>query len=381
MRSLYFYKEQLRKKLHGGVVKLCTPHTRKGAVLLSYTTYPFLFKEKELTGHTNYWEAREIADAFLARGYDVDVIDWTNKTFFPSRKYKYLFDVHGNIERLYTILGDECIKIFHVTTTHWKFNNIAEQQRLDALLERRGVRLSHERMLEETHSPELADHILVLMGNEHTVSQFRYAKRPITEVPISTTHEFSFLEQKDFARARNNFVWIGGAGVVHKGVDVLLEAFAQMPECTLTLCGKINNQVFERAYEHELRLPNIRVAGVVDFSSAIFSDIRNQAAFVISPSCAEGESGSVIVGMHAGLIPVVSDASGIDTEGYGYMLPSCSVSDIITIVRSLSNTNADILHDEAFRAWTYVRAHHTRASFSKYFSEFLDALEAPKHSV
>lgn len=381
MRSLYFYKEQLRKKLHGGVVALRTEQNKKGSVLLSYTTYPFLFKEKELGGHTNYWEAREIADAFMDRGYDVDVIDWTNKTFLPTKKYAYIFDVHSTIERLHTLLGEECKKIFHVTTTHWKFNNEAEQERLDALFTRRGVHLPHERMLEETRSPELADYILVLMGNEHTVSQFRYAEKPIAKVPISTTHEFSFLERKDFTQARNNFVWIGGAGVLHKGVDVLLEAFAQMPECALTLCGKINNQAFEHVYERELCLPNITVAGMVDFSSDIFSHIRTQAAFIISPSCAEGESGSVIVGMHAGLIPVVSDASGIDTVNYGHTLPSCSVSDIVTMVRSLSKTNADILHDEAFRAWTYVRTHHTRTLFSKYFSEFLDSVETTKHSL
>jgi hypothetical protein len=54
--------------------------------------------------------------------------------------------------------------------------------------------------------------------------------------------------------------------MVHKGLDLVLEAFADMPEYHLTVCGPIQKeQDFERAYYRELyQVPNIRrLAGLM----------------------------------------------------------------------------------------------------------------------
>jgi len=58
--------------------------------------------------------------------------------------------------------------------------------------------------------------------------------------------------------------------------------------------------------------------------------------FVIFPSCAEGQPGSVIECMHQGLIPVVSRESNIDTDDYGITLSECSIEEISRVVSDLT---------------------------------------------
>ena len=40
-------------------------------------------------------------------------------------------------------------------------------------------------------------------------------------------------EGKDFEVCRPHFMWLGSRGFVHKGLDVVLEAFSEMPELAL----------------------------------------------------------------------------------------------------------------------------------------------------
>jgi predicted GNAT superfamily acetyltransferase len=73
-------------RLNGRVVTLKPRGVSRGNVLLSYITTPFtLLAEDQFNGHTNYWETRDMARAFLERGYSVDVIDKNDTAFIPKK--------------------------------------------------------------------------------------------------------------------------------------------------------------------------------------------------------------------------------------------------------------------------------------------------------
>jgi hypothetical protein len=87
--------------LRGRVIHLTPKDQVKGAVLLSYITLPFLDTRSEtFDAHTNRWECVQMANTFLAEGYAVDVIDFTNTVFVPTKKYTYFVDIGWNMERL-----------------------------------------------------------------------------------------------------------------------------------------------------------------------------------------------------------------------------------------------------------------------------------------
>lgn len=365
----------LKIKLTNGVVHLKPNCRPKGRVLLSYITLPFITKDKILDGHTNRWECKEIAKIFMNHGYEIDVIDWDNRSFTPSKKYDYFFDIHQNMERLAPLLNQNCFKILHLTTSYWFFQNQAEDQRLANLKERRGVILKPRRHLQTSEAIKIADAVSML-GNDKTVSTYPKIDKKINLIPISTTHLYPSPEKKDFSEAKKNFIWFGGSGTVHKGLDLVLEAFNQTPELNLIVCGKINNEKdFEKTYFKELyQTSNISVVGLIDPGSEKFKSLIERSIAIVYPSSSEGQSGAVIITMHAGLIPIISEYSGVDVKNFGILLKDNTIDEIKQKIKNLANLPIEKLKIMAIEAWQSARYNHTREMFSKKYFSFLDSI-------
>ena len=103
----------------------------KGNVLLSYVIEPFLLKDgQEISNaHTHDWESYQIAKTFLDLGYAVDIIDYNNSHYVPQKKYAIFVSARTNFQRIADLLNPDCIKIVHLDTAHWLFNNSAAYKR------------------------------------------------------------------------------------------------------------------------------------------------------------------------------------------------------------------------------------------------------------
>ena len=346
----------------------------KGNILLSYLTVPFYKKEDDIVfkTHTNHWECLQIAKIFLNLGYVVDVIHFSNKEFIPKKKYKVFIDIHSNMERISPYINKDCIKVLHITAAHWLFQNKSEYNRLSSLQKRRKVSLEPRRIVSSTLGIEYAD-LATILGNDFTISTFAYAGKPVYRIPLSTPILYDFPENKDYEGCRRNFLWLGSIGFVHKGLDLVLEAFSQMPDYYLTICGPIKKERdFEIAYSKELyKTPNINTVGWVYINSYEFKNILNNCIGVIYPSCSEGGGGSVITCMHAGLIPFVSEQASVDVEDFGFILKSLSVKEIKNSVRMVSNLSIDELKSRSKKTWNYARRNHTREMFAEEYEKFV----------
>lgn len=359
-------------RILGKVIRLRPAGSSQGNVLISYTTLPFLFPET-IDGHTNRWECVEIARIFIKHNYSVDIIDHINKSFIPKKNYKYCIDVQDNIERLSPFLGKNCLKIFHITGAHWLFNNTAEYRRLLNIKERRGVALMPRRTLPPSRNIELAD-VVTILGNDFTVSTYQYAGKKIYRIPISTTHTFPSPENKDFKKIKKSFIWIGGSGMAHKGLDLVLETFNDLPEFSLTVLGKLDPD-FGKAYKKELfNTPNIKYMGWIDPGSDKFKSTADNSIGIVYPSSSEGQSGSVILAMHAGLIPIISYESGVDVENFGVILKENTVDEIKKQVHFISSLSTEELKRRSTDAWKYANENHTREKFSKEYKDFVTNL-------
>lgn len=367
------------------VVSLKPPGNSKGNVLLSYILDPFLLKPGQAVSHahTNHWESLAIAQSFLDLGYSVDAIHWTNETFHPAKDYAVLIDPRWNLQRLAPLINRDCLKIMHVDVCHILYQNAAEASRLLALQQRRGVTLSPRRFEMPNLAIEYADCATVL-GNQFTLDTFRYANKPLYPVPLLSCACYAWPEGKDFGSCRKRFLWFGSGGLVRKGLDLVLEAFAVMPDFHLTVCGPVHgDEDFERAYHRELHeTPNIETIGWIDIDSPKFRDICMNSLAMIYPSCAEGQCGGVITCMHAGVIPVISYESGVDVHDFGMILPDCSIQEIQNAVRRISGLPGKHLEQMARAAWGYARANHTKEKFALEYRKVIErilAVRTPEH--
>lgn len=347
-----------------------------GNVLMGFIIEPFLKQPGEpvSTAHTHDWESVQMAQTFLDMGYCVDVISYRNESFVPEKTYDIFVAARTNFERIAKLLDKECIKIVHQDTAHWINNNRAAYTRLLELKQRRGIVLNSIRTIELNWAMEYADYVTVL-GNEFTIETFKYANKPIYRVPISSI-TYPWPETRDISACRHKFLWFGSSGFVHKGLDLVLEAFAAMPEFHLTVCGPIDqDQRFKAAYHQELyETSNIHTEGWVDITGRRFIDITRNCMGFVYPSCAEGGGGAAITCMHAGLIPVLSYEASVDVADFGVILRRSTVEEIKTEVRKLAEMSTEECLGRSRQAWEYARSHHTRETFAAAYKNVIETL-------
>jgi glycosyltransferase involved in cell wall biosynthesis len=263
------------------VMELTPERPSIGRMLLSY--HPEVFErllegDSFDEGHITDWHGFQIARTFLDLGFEVDVIHFLNEEFIPHAQYDVLVDVMVNLGRLSHHLPNSK-KFLHPHGAHWTVNNARTYARHAALAERRGVSLFPERVFVPNDSVERAD-LITCRGGEWGHNTFAFTSTPIVDVPQVTPAAINEFIDRDIERCRRRFVWVGGRGMVHKGVDLLLEAFAALPDCHLTVCGNVVKEpLFEEAYRHELwNLPNVTTLGFVDTASSARRPLNSAAA-------------------------------------------------------------------------------------------------------
>lgn len=343
----------------------------QGDVLISYLIAPFLLKPGEPipNSHTNFGQCLQMARTFLDLGYAVDVIDSHNHIFQPKKPYALFVGHRINFDRIAGLLTGDCIKIAHLDTAHWIHANYSTYRRKLELLQRRGVTIrAGDRIVEQTLALEHAD-CVTLFGNDYNINTLRYSCKPIYKLPHPPPVVYPWPDDKDFSSSRANFLWFGSQGFVHKGLDLVLEAFAEMPEYHLYVCGPLDRdreRDFVKAYSKELyQTPNIHACGWIDVESQEFRVIANKCLGLVYPSCSEAGGGNVVVCMHAGLIPLVSYESSVDVEDFGVLFKDNSIHTIQNAVRTVSDLPSDQLRQMARKAWEFARANHTKEKFAE----------------
>lgn len=338
-RRLYAKYSRKLRAVDRQVVRLPAQGEKRGSLLFSYIVDPFLLGDptKIPYSHTHFWESWTVARIWSELGFEVDCVSWTNQDFVPRQGYDVMIDVRTNLERWAPLLPG-ALKVLHADTAHHSFHNPAQQRRLEDLARRRGSAVIQHKRLPENRAIEVADAAVVL-GNRFTQGSYAFAGKPVLHVPVSVPFTYPPSEAKDFAAVRRRFLWFGSGGLVHKGLDLVLEAFAGMPDHELWVCGPVRRERdFERCYFRELyRTPNIRTLGWVDVAPSSFMALAGSCLGLVYPSCSEGGGSSVYTCMHAGLLPVVNFEASVDIDaGFGVLLPRVDPGTIRAAVRELS---------------------------------------------
>lgn len=268
----------------------------------------------------------------------------------------------------------------HITGSYPEFQNSAEKERVLLLEKRRGVSLSPQRTVPLTSNLKYADFIAGY-GNKTVRSTYPILGEKIIPIPIPAMDKYSFQENKNYDTARKHFLWFGGGGAVLKGLDLVLETFASLPDLHLSIVGPAAfEKEFEEIYSKELNLPNItrygrpRVneAGEIKIEDKDILEILNQCGAIIFLSASEGGSGSVVHAMQAGLYPIITPQSGISEEAPSIVIENPTLDNIRRVVEEFSNITPEKLKDLSRNSWMFAQEHYTKEAFTKAYENFID---------
>lgn len=368
-------KQMIKKRFYSFFPNYYKSNHNRSA-LVSYLTAP-LYRKETFT-HQNVIELLKCCEAIRDLGFNVDIVDYMYDGKIDYSRYSLLFGFGYPYGKSFHDPKCKAVRVAYCTGA---MNLFDQMKRLKYLHERRGVKLLPRReyfypFFQETIA--MSDAILVT-GNEwsrRTVESYNAHSYSI-QIPVylDTIPQID-IAKKDFTAARKHFLWFGSSGAVHKGLDLLLDAFAQMPDLHLHVGGPIvHEKDFIHEYEHELyRLPNIHLHGFVSIASEQFRSLLETAAFIIFPSCSEGGSGSAVTCMAGGLIPIVTESAAINIQDFGFLIKDERIDEIQRVVQSTLNYDERSLKELSQKARRYTHQNHSSEMFYQQIKEVVSEI-------
>ncbi len=326
--------------------------------LLSYILAPYSYstKEKCPPKHANFHAAWEIVEILNTLGYDVTAVEASNKQFVITEDYDLLIGTLDCIDRFSPYLPEKCRKVFYALGVYVESRNgeTGELKRISALEKRTGLNYIPKRLFPNpesiARSVEKADH-LIITGGKATIDTFpsKYnAKSSICTMPIFPNSLGDFCVKH--SSLNNEFIWFFGYGQVHKGLDLVIEAFTKMPNLTLNIAGTMEAD-FERIYGKVIsESENIKYHGYLETDGSEFESLVKRCRAFVAPTVNEGISCACVSLIQLGLYPIMSEASGVDIESQNYeQLRSCTVPEIIEAVEKVSRMDVNLLSERAIK--------------------------------
>src|SRR6056297_387062 len=343
--------------------------------LLSWRVTPDLqrLKKVRISIHVMY----DFANYLSRKGYNVDLYDYKFNYNIDYQNYSLLIGFGYPFENSFYQANRTPKRIFIATGAHSSQRNTAEILQLKYLYNRRGFLLKPRRTkgFPDSASSILSD-ALISIGTDWTDSTYhRFFTKTIYRIPWSAHHYFPPSELcRDYSDAKYHFLWIGSHGLVHKGLDLCLEAFNELINCELHVFAPKEDDFFH-AYSSELNhSKNIHYHGFISPSSMEFQEICETCAFVLSPSCSEGGGEACLTAMFTGLIPVVSKQAAIDIGDFGIEIETLEVSSVVAAIRKATAFDNKTLEQLSMKTYSNTIEHHSYTNLKRQMEQVIDRI-------
>ncbi len=341
------YYKLMRKQIVRDLDDFCT--VQKGRALLYYKTDSLVFRSvANNPSHVNHWEIIEIVRVLNRLGFVVDVIDRTVK----PKTIANIQDIYqifigigaGDSGRHYADIAKKvpsAKKVFYALGPEPDESNRITLARYDYFWERHpGVKVEIRRTINHVDIDECMKYTDAILscGSEFALHTFDKHHKKVYKLPPSSAPAIQFpfagLEKKD----PKKFLYFGGNGNIVKGLDLMIETFAALPDYELFICAPQTETDFNEFYKDTLeKSKNIHMVGFIQIGGETFYDLTSKCSYVMFPSASEGAATSVTTCMRAGMIPIVTPEAGIDpAERCGRVIMDIHIEALKNLVRELA---------------------------------------------
>jgi len=366
-----FYK--LVKNQDGGFKGL----SRKA--LLYYKTdvfwRPALVNEHK---HNNNWEVLEIVKVLNKLGFCVDIVDRTHQSFIPKDEYDlFIANASGNSGKRYGEYAaalPSAFKVIYAVGPDPTLSNKLVKERYDKFNERMNCRADYQRIIDTDFDSFTENTDAIFCFGEPGQFSFKSYERynlPIYPIMPSAPEGIGFSPEWLKTRSPKKFICIAGSGLICKGVDLIIEAFLDMPEYEVHICGPDDEPQLIKAYGTKIKKANnIHLHGFIDMCGEKLRQISSECSYVLFHSAAEGIATSVTNCLQAGLVPIINYETGFDTEGFGILINSSDerVQNIGSAVDRAAKLDSETYSEFVYGALE-KSAQFSRAGFTASFSK------------
>jgi hypothetical protein len=292
---------------------LCGKQKRVAFVYLSnkFNTPNF----KEVSYHPNTNQHFLILNILIELGYIIDVFSCVS-SHSPSNflqecnKYDYIIGFGPEYIKLCK-LNQSAKKILFITENAPWIVKEKFKERIAYFYQRHKNKKNNIVSRDGYYTSEMFDvsDVGIAMNGPYNIERMKERLSNIYPICVNSLSNDYPIPNKDFNSVKKKFVWFGSSGIVHKGLDILIDTFSELPDLQLDVYGAPENEL------RGLEIPsNVIIHETINVNSAEFVDeVVSQHAFVLSLSCSEGMMSGVATCMKFGLIPIVTLETGFDS--------------------------------------------------------------------
>jgi glycosyltransferase involved in cell wall biosynthesis len=308
-------------------------------VLLSYIKSVFENPDsKNNRKHTNHYTSFLIGEILCDLGYNVDVIFCNDEFNGDFKKYELVIGLGKSLDHVLEFRKEDSSTkvIWFGTGCNPIFSNSITLKRVADFYKRNNKLIfASSRYIKEDWplQHEFSDWI-ILHGASFARSTYRADRISSINAPVFISQSVERTDE-EWMVAKQNYLWFGVGGLIHKGLDLLIDSFKELKNCNLHICGNIETEkLFYDFYAPVIDSSvNIIYHGFIDVNSSSFEKILRNCAFVVFPSASEGNSPSVITCMaNGGLIPIVTRNADVELNGCGFIIDTFTTDAVIRSV-------------------------------------------------
>lgn len=321
--------------------------------------------------HNIYFQFLAILKKLVDRGFVVDCVEKdTLQPTVDTSVYQLILDEGDTLAYLPKVDGQT--RIFYCTGTKWNRWNEDELRRIDWLRQEYGLFVKPRRQIRPIYSDQAADYILY-----KGVPEQMWDFNPEAElVQLAMPVEF---EPKDVVRgfSQREFAWVGGWGAIHKGLDLVIDAFEKMPDLQLNIFGAIEREEYVMKWlEGKLAAnKNLHYHGYADCRSVAFQEILFKCVGNIYPSAGENGCATLAQTAHFGLIPITTATANNQANFLGYNITGTKrnemIDSICESVKTIAAMEDKEIQERAFAVMEFAKKRFTREAFISSFDDFL----------
>ena len=288
------------------------PLQRQKRVALVYLYEKNINAPESISYHPNYYQHFVLLKVLIDQNYIVDVYSCMDKSIDDSLLEKIQYDMILGFGAVYVQLCKlfpKARKILLITENAPWIVRKNFQERVDYYYQRhpKKITIVPRTGYYSDEMFEISDDGIAMSGS-FNISMMKEQLPSISQIFVNALIPNCASTQIDFAKKKKSFVWFGSAGIIHKGLDILIDAFAELPELQLDVYGAPEEEIMDYPCPS-----NVIIHKKIDVTSESFvNDVVNKHVFVLSLSCSEGMTSGIATCMHAGLIPIVTKETGYD---------------------------------------------------------------------
>ncbi len=341
------------------------------SVLISYLTSPLQTPHDLLIKSIRANKVAAIIKCFFKKNYIVDLIDCRddqNFKYLQSKQYDVIFGL-GEPFYIACKYNKNAKKIIYNSELHPDYSKTKLKERLTYYKERHGY-LPESRRSYRYYKQHHFDNIDIgiLQGNSFTSQAYDNKLKTIYLLKCAGLINTDYKRcNRKYASSKKNFIWFGSKGAIHKGLDLCVDVFTNLPNHKLYICGlkKIDKQYINT------NPSNIIDMGFIDVQSSQFLKLVNKCSFVIFPSCSEGMPTSVLTCMNHGLIPLITRETGIDLKDFGKYIEDFKINKIKQVVLQVSEWNDNKIKNQHQKVYNYSKENFNIKSYTQNINTIL----------